>query len=309
MERQKRYYRFSSYLKERFGTRVYKVSIDAGFSCPNKDGTLSSDGCIFCDNRAFSYNTRVDKPRPIQTQIEKGMDFGRLRYGAEKFIVYFQAYTNTYAPLNILKERYNTVKNFKDIVGISIGTRPDCVNEEILDLIENYSKDYEVWIEYGLQSINENSLKLINRNHTYQDFLKAYDLTKKRNIKVCAHVIIGLPNERKSDIIKTAIELGRLKIDAVKIHPLHIVRGTKLEELYRKGLYKPLEMDEYIALVADFIKYLWRETIIQRISADCPKTMLIAPDWVLNKNKLLNLIDKKLEQEDIYQGQCYKKEN
>lgn len=307
MKAQERYYRFSSYLKERFGTRVYKVSIDAGFSCPNKDGTLSSDGCIFCDNRAFSYNARIDKPRPIQTQIKEGMDFGRLRYGAEKFIIYFQAYTNTYAPLNILKERYDTVKNFKDIVGISIGTRPDCVNEEILDLIENYSKDYEVWIEYGLQSINENSLKLINRNHTYQDFLKAYDLTKKRNIKVCAHVIIGLPEEGRNEIIETAKEMGRIRLDGVKIHPLYIIKGTRLDELFRAGLHKPLELDKFVELAIEFLKYLSPETVIQRITADCPREFLAAPSWILKKNLVLTTIAKRLIEQDLFQGMLYNK--
>ncbi len=335
MERQKRYYRFSNYLKGRFGTRIYKVSIDAGFSCPNKDGTLSSNGCIFCDNRAFSYNTRpvrnlsTDRQdslsqanalplagisngariqaKPLEEQIEEGMDFGRLRYGAEKFIIYFQAYTNTYAPLNILKERYDTVKNFKDIVGISIGTRPDCVNEEILDLIENYSKDYEVWIEYGLQSINENSLKLINRNHTYQDFLKAYDLTKKRNIKVCAHVIIGLPEEERDEIIETAKEMGRIKLDGVKIHPLYIIKGTRLDELFRAGLHKPLELDKFVELAIEFLKYLSPETVIQRITADCPREFLVAPSWILKKNLVLTTIAKKLIEQDLFQGMLYNK--
>lgn len=305
-ENRQRYYRFSTYLKERFGRRVYKVSIDAGFSCPNKDGRLSNKGCIFCDNHAFSYNSRTDKPKPIMTQIEEGIENAKRRFKAEKFIVYFQAYTNTYAPLHILRERYNVVKNFKDVVSIAIGTRPDFVNDEILELIESYSKDYEVWLEYGLQSIHNKTLKLINRNHTYQDFLKAYNLTKKRNIKVCAHVIIGLPEEGRNEIIETAKEMARLKLDGIKIHPLHIVKGTKLEELYNKGRYKPLELEEYINLLVEFLKYLWPDTVIQRVSADCPKELLIAPEWILDKNRFLGLLDNKLKEEDIYQGRLYK---
>jgi hypothetical protein len=167
-EVQERYYKFSKYLKERFGCRVYKVSIDAGFSCPNKDGKLSNDGCIYCDNRAFSLNTRIP-PRPIETQIEEGIIYGKQRYAAEKFIVYFQAHTNTYAPLEILKARYDVVRKFNDVVGIALGTRPDCVNEEILDLIDSYSRNYEVWLEYGLQSIHKRTLELINRGHFYED--------------------------------------------------------------------------------------------------------------------------------------------
>ncbi len=308
-ENRQRYYRFSTYLKERFGRRVYKVSIDAGFSCPNKDGRLSNKGCIFCDNHAFSYNSRTDKPKPIMTQIEEGIENAKRRFKAEKFIVYFQAYTNTYAPLHILRKRYNVVKKFKDVVSIAIGTRPDFVNDEILELIESYSKDYEVWLEYGLQSIHNKTLKLINRNHTYQDFLKAYNLTKKRNIKVCAHVIIGLPEEGRNEIIETAKEMARLKLDGIKIHPLHIVKGTKLEELYNKGRYKPLELEEYINLLVEFLKYLWPDTVIQRVSADCPKELLIAPEWILDKNRFLGLLDNKLKEEDIYQGRLYKESN
>ncbi|MFH1547863.1 MAG: TIGR01212 family radical SAM protein, partial [Candidatus Omnitrophota bacterium] len=219
-----------------------------------------------------------------------------------KFIVYFQAYTNTFAPLNILKERYDVVRKFQDIVGISIGTRPDCVNEEILDLINSYSKDYEVWLEYGLQSIHDKTLKLINRHHTYKDFFKAVELTKKRNIKICAHIIIGLPNETKEEILETAKTLAKLKIDGVKIHPLHIVKGTKLEEFYNKDKYKPLELDEYVNIVTEFLGYIPPTTVIQRITADCPKEFLVAPLWILNKNAVLNLIEKKLEENNTYQG-------
>ena len=295
-----KYYKFSEYLKEKFGCRVHKVSIDAGFSCPNKDGKLSTDGCIYCDNRAFSLNSRLPS-QPIETQIEAGVKIGRERYGAEKFIVYFQAYTNTYASLNVLKERYDIVRKFKDVVGISIGTRPDCINEQILDLIQSYSKDYEVWIEYGLQSVHDKTLKLINRHHTYKDFLKAVELTRKRNMKICAHVIIGLPNETKEEIFQTAKALAKLKIDGVKIHPLHVVKGTKLEEIFKKGKYKPLELDEYINIVTEFLEYLPITLVIQRITADCPKELLVAPLWILNKNAVLNLVEKKLTEKDGHQ--------
>jgi uncharacterized protein len=277
------YYKFSEYLKERFGCRVYKVGVDAGFLCPNKDGRLSNDGCIYCDNKAFSFNTRTPA-KPIDEQIRAGMAFGRKRYGAEKFIIYFQAHTNTYAAPDILKERYDTIKKFDSIVGLSIGTRPDCVNEEILDLIESYSKDYEVWVEYGLQSIHNTTLALVNRNHTYEDFLKAVELTKKRNIKICAHIIIGLPNETRDDILETARGLQRLKIDSVKIHPLHIVKGTNLEKIYNQGLYKPLELEEFTDLTADFLERLGPDIIIQRIGADCPEELLVAPSWISKRN-------------------------
>ena len=298
-----RYYKFSRYLRERFGCRVHKVSIDAGFSCPNKDGKFSKDGCIFCNNKAFSFNTRPGiPPKPIDVQIKEGIDFGKRRFKAEKFIVYFQAYTNTYAPLNILKERYDIVKRFKDIVGISIGTRPDCINEEILDLIESYSSDYEVWIEYGGQSVHRKTLEFINRNHSCEDFLKAVEITKKRNIKICAHIIIGLPQETKEDMLETAKEVGRLKLDGIKIHPLYIIKETKLEELFKSGSYKPLELDEYISIATDFLEYLWQNTVIQRITADCPHELLVTPLWLLNKNKVLNEIENALLRENKFQG-------
>ena len=310
------YYRFSAYLKKRFGCRVYKVSVDAGFSCPNRDGRLSRGGCIFCDNRGFSFSSRgwdgkgkEKQLRSLKEQIKQGMDFGRKRLGAEKFICYFQAYTNTYAPVEVLKQKYDMIKEFRDIVGIYIGTRPDCVDEDVLNLIGSYTKDYEVCIEYGLQSIHDKTLQLINRGHSYHDFLKAVTQTRKRNnIKICPHVIIGLPGETRENIMATAREMGRLKVDSIKIHPLHIIAGTGLEKMYREGLYRPMELDDYINLVTEFLEYLDVDTVIQRITAECPREMLVAPDWILNKNNVLNRIAKELRQTGRHQGRLQAKE-
>ncbi|MFH0732379.1 MAG: TIGR01212 family radical SAM protein [Candidatus Omnitrophota bacterium] len=287
------YRKFSQYLKDKFGCKVYKVSVDAGFDCPNRDGKLSKAGCIFCDNKAFSFNSRFSQ-KPLKKQIEDGIAFGKNRYAAEKFIIYFQANTNTYAPVCVLKEKYDTVKEFGDIAGISIGTRPDCVNDEILDLIASYASDYDVWVEYGLQSIHKKSLEFLNRNHSYEDFLDAVRKAKKRNIKICAHVIIGLPNETKDEILQTAKELARLKIDGVKIHPLYIVKGTSLEALFRSSVYKPLELDEFVNLAAAFLENLSPDTVVQRIGADCPPEMLVEPSWILEKERVLNMLDEKL---------------
>ncbi len=300
-----RYYKFSAYLKETFGCAVYKVSIDANFSCPNKNGKLSKDGCIYCDNRAFSFNSRLPVPKPVEKQIKEGITFGKTRYGAKKFIVYFQAYTNTYAPVDILKERYDAVRNFEDIVGISIGTRPDYIDDDILDLIKTYTLDYNVCLEYGLQSIHDKTLESINRNHTCKDFLEAVEKARKRNLKICAHIIIGLPAETKGEILSTAKELARIKIDAVKIHPLHIVKDTELERLYRNNRYQPLELNNFIDLTVSFLEHLWPKTVIQRIGADCPKELLVAPLWVLDKNRVLGLVEKKLEEKNTFQGKCY----
>jgi len=306
MKEHKPYYKFSEYLKEHFACRVYKVSVDAGFSCPNRDGKIDTAGCIYCDNQGFSFNTRIP-PRPIEEQIEEGIEIGKRRFKADKFIVYFQAYTNTYASVSKLKRAYDSIKNFEDIVGLSIGTRPDCVNDEILNLIAGYTSDYEVWVEYGLQSIHDKTLKFINRGHVYEDFLKAVEKTKKMSkIKICAHVILGLPDETKEDAVKTARELGRLKIEGVKIHPLHIIKNTQLEELFQKGRYKPLNQKEYINLAMEFLGYLHPQTIIQRIGADCPQEFLVEPSWILEKNKVLQNLDKALLSKNRFQGQFFK---
>jgi len=295
------YYKFSEYLKERFGCRVHKVTVDAGFNCPNIDGTLSKDGCIFCDNYSFSPAVRK-KHISLEQQITEGIEYGRRRYKAKKFIVYFQPYSNTYAPVKVLKKRYDVIKKFPDVAGIAIGTRPDLVDEEKLALIEGYRKDYEVWMEYGLQSVNDTTLKLINRNHTYADFLKAIDITKNRGIKICAHVIIGLPGETKEDAIKTARECSHINLDGIKIHPLYIVKGTALEKMFLEEKYRPLEMDDFVEITAEFIAHLNHDMVIQRLSADCPQEMLVAPGWIRQKQQVIKKIEELMLRKKLSQG-------
>jgi len=276
--------KYSTYLKERFGTRVHKVSVDGGFSCPNRDGKLSKDGCIYCDNRSFSFQNRGDKNLPLKTQIEQGIEAMKRRFKAKKFIIFFQAHTNTYAPVDELRQKYDTIRNFKDIVGIAIATRPDCVDKNVLELIAGYTSDYEVWLEYGLQSIHYTTLKAINRGHNYEDFLHAFEITRKHPIKICAHIILGLPNETKDMMMDTAKEMRRLKIDGIKIHPLHIIKGTNLEKLYLQGLYTHLPINDYKELLSGFISFLWQDTIIQGVGAYCPRNMLVLPDWLQEAN-------------------------
>ncbi|NQT95579.1 MAG: TIGR01212 family radical SAM protein [Candidatus Omnitrophica bacterium] len=276
--------KYSDYLKKRFNAKVHKVSVDAGFSCPNRDGKIGEGGCIYCDNRAFSFQNRNQTQLSLEQQVEEGIEAAQKRFKAEKFIIYFQAHTNTYAPVEELKEKYDIIKRFKDVVGISIGTRPDCVDNEILELIASYADDYDVWIEYGLQSIHNKTLGFINRGHAYEDFLKSIELTRKYPIKICVHLILGLPNETKEMMLETAKEMARLRIDGIKIHPLHVVKGTKLEELYLQGKYLPLELNTYIELLSGFISLLWPDTLIQRLSAYCPKELLVAPEWVSKRN-------------------------
>ncbi|MGM0442158.1 MAG: TIGR01212 family radical SAM protein [Elusimicrobiota bacterium] len=306
MKKDKRYFNYSRYLKERFDAKVYKVSVDAGFGCPNLDGKESETGCIYCDNRAFSYNTG-GKEKTIEKQIEDGMKFMESRYGAEKFIVYFQARTNTYTKPEILREKLEVVRKFDRVVGIAIGTRPDYVNAAILDVIAEYSEDYEIWMEYGLQSIHDETLNKINRNHSYQNFIQAVELTRHyEKFKICAHIILGLPGESKENMMETAKELARLKLEGLKIHPLYVIKGTKLEEMYNDGAFSPLSSYEYIDILSRVLSLLHPDTVIQRVTGTCPEEYLVAPEWINEKNKLLKSLDTKLEKDGLWQGKDYK---
>ncbi|RJP21394.1 MAG: TIGR01212 family radical SAM protein [Candidatus Abyssobacteria bacterium SURF_5] len=297
----KRYYQFSEYLKERFGCKVYKVTIDAGFTCPNRDGKLGWGGCTYCNNKGFSANTRK-APGPIAEQVRQGMEFMRRRYKAEKFIAYFQAYTNTYAPIEILRAYYDEALAFEDMVALSVGTRPDCVPESVLDLIESYRSSHEVWIEYGLQTIHDKTLRLINRGHDYAVFLDALDRTKQRDIKICVHVILGLPGESRDDMMATACAVGEMNIHSLKIHLMHVLKDTPIEKDYREGLFKALEFDEYIKLVCDFLECIPPTVSIQRLTADGPRTILLAPAWATEKGRTLAAIDAEFIRRNSRQG-------
>jgi radical SAM protein (TIGR01212 family) len=301
MQNNKRYYDLNSYLKERFRCKVYKITVDAGLTCPNRDGTISKGGCIYCLSRGPRPQS-INPPIPIKEQIIKGKEFLSKTRRARKFIVYFQPYSNTYAPLEKLKKIYDEAFMFKDIVGISIGTRPDCVSDEILDLLEEYAKTYTVWVEYGLQSIHENTLKKINRGHGLKEFTDAVNKTRVRNIHICTHVIIGLPQEGREDVIETAKFLADLKIDGVKIHLLFVVDGTVLGNMYNEGKIKILRMEEAVSLICDFLEHLHPSTVIHRLTGDPPRDKLIAPLWSLNKLKVINAVNKELKKRDSYQG-------
>lgn len=298
------YNKFGNYLKKYFGCRVHKVTLDAGFTCPNRDGYLSYDGCTYCNNQGFSSNTRIPS-RSLEEQLAEGISYFKSRFNAEKFIAYFQAYTNTYAALPELKKRYDVVRSFEDIVGISIGTRPDCVTPEILDLIESYSDKYTVWVEYGLQTIHEKTLKRINRGHTYESFLKAIAMTANRKINMCAHVILGLPGETSRDMMDTAGTLAQLPIHGLKLHILHVMKDTPLEGLYNKGEIKLLSFEEYVGLVCDFLERIPYEFTIQRLTADAPASVLVAPLWVTRKMEILSAIEKEFARRGSFQGRFF----
>lgn len=297
----KRYFQFSQYLKNKFGKKVYKITLDAGFSCPNRDGTISSGGCIFCDEGG-SFSQAHSKFLPVNQQILKGIETLSTRFKAEKFMAYFQAYSNTYKPAEELKIIYDSALCHKDIVGLSIGTRPDCVDNEKLDLIASYTEKYETWLEYGLQSIHDKTLKFINRGHDFETFLKAYKETKKRGIKVCAHIILGLPNETKEDMLETVSRLADLGIDGVKFHCLCIFPNTKLYDMYQAGNIKLLEEEEYIQISCDCLELLPKTTTIHRLGGNGLQAIKIAPDWLNKKFEILNRIDDELEKRYSYQG-------
>jgi len=301
----KRYNDLNGYLRDVFGCRVQKITIDAGLSCPNRDGTISTGGCIYCNERG-SGTGAFPMGLSITEQLTRGKIFLSKRYKAKKFLAYFQSFSNTYAPIDRLKALYDEAVAVEDIVGLSIGTRPDCINERIAAVLEYYTKTHLIWIEYGLQSANNHTLKTINRGHDFDCFKHAVELTKGRGIQICAHVILGLPGETRTDMLWTAKKLASLGIDGVKIHLLYVVKGTKMETLYRQGHYQCLTKEEYVELVCDFLEVLPENMIIQRLTGDPHPEELLAPLWALEKSENLLMIQNALERRDTRQGKFFK---
>lgn len=296
----KRYNQFSAYLKNKFGAKVYKITLDAGFSCPNRDGTISTGGCIFCDDGG-SFSQAHSNLLSIEEQVNIGAKTLHDRFKAEKFMSYFQAYTNTYKPVNELERIYKSALNHPDVVGLSIGTRPDCVEDDKLNLISDIAQDYYTWVEYGLQSIHNKTLKKINRGHDFDCFLKAYERTKEKGINVCTHVIFGLW-ETRDEILETAQKLAELKVDGVKIHMLCALKDTKLAKLYENKEIDFMSEEEYVNLVCDFLEILPQTTTIHRLAGNGLKKNLIAPRWLGAKLDCLNKIDRELLKRNSYQG-------
>jgi radical SAM protein (TIGR01212 family) len=297
----KRYYDLNTYFRDRFGCRVQKITIDAGLSCPNRDGTVSTQGCIYC-NRLGSGTGAHSRGLTVTDQIVKGKNSLSKRYKAKKFIAYFQSFSNTYAPLEKLRNLYEEALAVKDIVGLSIGTRPDCVEEPVLRLLQDFASQYLIWVEYGLQSAHEPTLRLINRGHDLECFRRAVDATKNRGIKICAHVILGLPDERRRHMLKTARVLGDLGVDGVKLHFLYVIKGTPLENLYRQETYRCLDMKQYADLVCDFLERIPKDVVVQRLTSDPHPQELVAPKWALKKAETLSMIAETLDKRDGWQG-------
>lgn len=296
----KRYNQFSAHLKNKFGVKVYKITLDAGFSCPNRDGTISTGGCIFCDEGG-SFSQAHSNLLSVEEQVITGAESLKKRFKAEKFMSYFQAYSNTYKPVKELEKIYNSALNHEDIVGISIGTRPDCIDDEKIKLISGFKDDYYTWVEYGLQSVHNKTLKKINRGHDFECFLKAYEKTKSAGINVCVHVIFGLW-ETRGEIMETAKKLAELGVDGVKIHMLCALKNTKLAQIYENGGINFMDEDEYVQTVCDFLEYLPETTTIHRLAGNGLSTELIAPQWLGKKFDCLNKIDREFIKRSSHQG-------
>lgn len=298
----KPYYPFGQYLRERFGERVHKVAIDAGFSCPNLDGRKSTGGCTYCNNSGFSFNSRREI-RPVSEQIAKGIAFMEKRFKARKFMAYFQAFSNTYAPVPQLKRIYDEVLPFQEqIVAFAVGTRPDSVSIEALNLLERYAEKFEVWVEYGLQSSHNRTLQRINRCDTYERFLWAIEETSKRNLKICVHVILGLPGESHDDMMLTAERLASLPFHSLKVHLLHVMKNTVMEREYDQGMIPIFTFDEYVRTCVDFVERIPADVSIQRLTADAPPEILIAPEWCLERKRIYEEIEREFQRRGTRQG-------
>ena len=302
-----RYHAYNFYLRQRFGRRVQKVSIDAGFTCPNVDGTVARGGCTFCDNRSFSPSRRSPRmsPRDVQGQIAEGIRRLKWRYDVERFIAYFQPATNTYAPVEKLRPLFEAAIGHAGVVGLAIGTRPDCVPDDVLDLLEELARRTYLSVEYGLQTIHDRSLDWMNRGHHYDAFLDAIERSRERGFEICAHVILGLPGEPRDEMLTTAREVARLRLDSVKIHNLYAVRDTPLAEQVARGEVRLMERGEYIDILIDFLELLPPEMIVERISGDAPPDYFVGPAWCLDKPALRAALDVQLKRRDKWQGKHF----
>lgn len=297
----KRYHTLDYFYKTKFNSKVFKVSLNAGFSCPNLDGTLSNKGCIYCSNSGsgeFAGNVNDD----LVTQFNNVKDMISHKWPNSKYIAYFQAHTNTYAPVTTLKEKYESVLNLNNVIGLSIATRPDAISDDCLDYLEELNKRTFLTVELGLQTIHEKTSILINRCHTLECFKNCVNKLRKRNINVVVHIINGLPYETKEMMIGTVKYLNNLDIQGVKIHMLHIIKGTNLEKLYKETNFHVLTKDEYVDIVCDQLEYLREEIVINRITGDPKIDDLVEPFWLVKKFDVLNSIDKEMVRRNSYQG-------
>ncbi len=301
----KRYYDLNTYFRNKFGGRVHKISIDAGLSCPNRDGTVGTGGCIYC-NAKGSGTGNFARGHSVRRQIEDSKAPVIKRFKANRFVAYFQSFTNTYAPLGHLRTLYDEALAVPGVVGLAIGTRPDCISEEVLELLQSYARNHLIWVEYGLQSASDETLLRINRGHDVAAFERAVAATAGRGILIGAHIILGLPGENAGHMRASADLIARLPIDGLKLHLLYVIKETPMEALYTSGNYRCLEQNEYVDRVCDVIERLPPNVVIQRLTGDPHRHELVAPQWAMDKIQTLELIQQRLEERDTWQGKLLK---
>jgi radical SAM protein (TIGR01212 family) len=300
-----RYNTYGRFLREKFGCRVYKVSVDAGFSCPNRDGTLATGGCTYCNNYSFSPET-ANRKESVSEQVKKGIDYLKKRYGAGKFVVYFQPFSNTHAPLEVLIPLYQASLAHTDVVGLSVGTRPDCIDEQKIAWFEDLARSHFVTLEYGLQSANDRTLARINRGHDYQCWLDAMNRTRNRGIRLGTHLILGFPWETREEILNTAEVISDKGVDFLKLHHLHVVRDTALAVEYQSNPFRLLELKDYADLVVDFLERLNPSVFIERLFGFAPEDQLVGPVWRKSKGEIRSYIERRLAERNAYQGRLFK---
>jgi radical SAM protein (TIGR01212 family) len=302
LRRTRLYNRFGDYLREKFGGRVYKIAVDAGLSCPNRDGTVGHEGCLFCDPLGGSGRGGVRSELPISLQIERGMEGLRRRYKAEKFLAYFQTFTNTYGPDSVLKDLYDRALAYEDVVGLAIATRPDCLAPSTLDLIQTYSPTHETWVELGVQSMREQTLAELGRGHGVDATVGAILALRERGIRVCAHLVLGLPGETRRDMIRSVRAVSGLGVDAVKFHMLYVSRHSRLAGIHRAGGLKLMSREEYVATVVHLLERLAPGILVQRLVSEAHPDILIAPDWLRDKSGIIRDIERRLADLNTFQG-------
>ena len=301
----KRFYSYSYFLKQKFGCKVVKVSLNSGLSCPNRDGTIGTGGCTYCsENKSGDFGG--NPLESIENQFENTRNTLINKWKTAKYIAYFQAGTNTYAPLNYLNKLYDEALSIQDVVGLSIATRADCITKEICDLLCEYKDRTFLTVELGLQSIFDKTAEYTNRQHTYAQFKKGFEMLKERGINICVHIIDGMPYETHNMMLDTAKEVATLHPHSIKIHLMHIISGTKLATQFLNGDFKEMSYEDYIATVCDQLELLPGDIIIQRLTGDGDKKTLVAPLWSLDKRRVLNGIDKELSLRNSWQGKYYK---
>ncbi len=292
---------YGAHLRRRFGCRISKVNVDAGFTCPNRDGSKGTGGCIYCNNVSFSPKDTLSAI-PLEEQMVHGMAYHRVRLKSEKFIVYFQKYTNTYGSVDLLADLYRRALAHPDVVGISVGTRPDALSDDTLELLQELAREHYVCVELGLQSMDDRILQEINRGHDLADYLNAVERLDGRGLELCTHLIYGFPNETRDGFLRTASLIANLPVDSVKLHQLHAVEGTRLAELYRSGAFVPVSLAEYVAAACDFLELLPSRITVQRLYGSSPREIRVAPNWDLKNNQMWYAVLNELKRRGSWQG-------